>query len=109
MSVSEADGIDSRGIIESRKLKATSGWYDNENKSTGNGTDEVGFAALPGGQRTNSGNYFVNGWYGYWWTASEGDNSRAWMRYVTYSNTQIYRNLSYKEDAYSIRCVKNTD
>jgi uncharacterized protein (TIGR02145 family) len=109
MSLSVADGTDSRGTDEGRKLKATSGWYDNENKTTGNGTDEVGFAALPGGQRTNSGIYFVNGWYGYWWTASEGDNSRAWMRYVTYSNTQIYRNLSYMEDAYSVRCVKNTN
>jgi len=107
MSQNEADAINSRGTTEGSKLKAASGWNDNENKTSGNGTDAVGFTALPGGMRTNSGNYFVNGWYGYWWTSTEINNSMAWLRYITYERTQVYRNQSFKEDAYSVRCVKN--
>lgn len=102
MSQSEVDGIDSRGTNQASKLKALTGWGEETD-----GLDEVGFNALPGGMRTNAGNYFVNGWYGYWWSSTEGDNSRAWVRYMTYFNPKVYRNLSFKEDAYSIRCVKD--
>lgn len=102
MSQSQADGINLRGTDEGTKLKATSGWGDEVW-----GTDEVGFKALPGGLRSNSGNYFVNGWYGYWWTASESDNTNAWMRYIIYYNSEVNRNLSFKEDALSVRCVKD--
>jgi uncharacterized protein (TIGR02145 family)/uncharacterized repeat protein (TIGR02543 family) len=56
------------GSSAGRKLKSQSGWYNN-----GNGTDEYGFSALPGGYG-NSGGYFNNaGYYGYWWSATEGD------------------------------------
>ena len=43
MSQSEADKTEQRGTDEGKKLKSTSGW-----SSSGNGTDEVGFSALPG-------------------------------------------------------------
>lgn len=102
MSQSEADKVDIQGTNEGEKMKSIVGWGDN-----GNGTDEVGFSALPGGMRTNSGSYFVNGWYGYWWSATVGENSRIWVRHLTFYNSEVYRSLSFKEDGYSVRCVKD--
>lgn len=102
MSQTEADGINGRGTKEGNKLKATIGWAEN-----GNGTDEVGFAALPGGFRTNSGDIYLDNWIGYWWTATENDNLNAWFRFIATSDPKVYRKSGYKEDAYSVRCVKD--
>ncbi len=102
MSQTDADAINFRGTNEGGKLKATSLWAEN-----GNGTNDVGFSALPGGFRSNSGSFFVYTWYGYWWTATENDSSNAWFRLTTYSGTKISKNYSFKEDAYSVRCVKD--
>jgi uncharacterized protein (TIGR02145 family)/uncharacterized repeat protein (TIGR02543 family) len=49
------------------KLKSTSGWYNN-----GNGTDEYGFSALPGGMGMG-GSFDGAGCYGSWWSATEDD------------------------------------
>jgi uncharacterized protein (TIGR02145 family) len=49
-----------------KKLKSTSGWYDN-----GNGTNEYGFSALPGGYGNSGGNFYNAGNYGNWWSATE--------------------------------------
>ena len=51
-----------------RKLKSTSGWNYN-----GNGTDEYGFSALPGGNGSSGGNFSSAGNYGYWWSATENN------------------------------------
>jgi uncharacterized protein (TIGR02145 family) len=106
MSQNVADGIDSRGTDEGYKLKATEGWSNYE-KESGNGIDLVGFSALPGGMRSNSGDFFTMGFFGYWWTADAIDVSRAWMRCIKYHKGSIYRNTSFKEDAYSVRCIKD--
>lgn len=102
MSQTEADKTDYRGTDEAGKLKAKSGWAEN-----GNGNDEVGFTALPGGFRPNSGNFLTVGYYGYWWSATENPNSKAWIRLIVTSSSKILRIESFKEDAYSVRCVKN--
>jgi uncharacterized protein (TIGR02145 family) len=54
-----------------RKLKAKSGWYWNDIENiSGNGTDDFGFSALPGGHRHfSSGHFFEAGEQGDWWTA----------------------------------------
>ena len=45
----------------------------------GNGTDDFGFSALPGGYRARHG-YFVNAGYGgYWWSSSPSGGD-AWYR-----------------------------
>jgi len=102
MSQIEADGIEGRGTNEGDKLRATTGWAED-----GNGTNEIGFTALPGGFRTNSGDIYLDNWIGYWWTATENDNLSAWFRFIATSNPKVYRKSGYKEDAYSVRCVKD--
>jgi len=103
MSQAQADDIEWRGTNEGDKLKAVNLWAD-----TGKGTDVVGFSALPGGFRSiASSSYLMVDFHGYWWTASEFDNSTAWFRYLSYRSSGVFRKSSFKEDAYSVRCVKD--
>ena len=49
-------------------MKSTSGWYDN-----GDGTDDYGFSALPGGTRmSHDGGFRYDGSIGTYWSASDG-------------------------------------
>lgn len=102
MSQSEADGTGYRGTNEGTKLKATSGWNNN-----GNGTDEVGFSARPGGYRSYNGGFYYIGHYGYWWSATEIDSYYAWSRYLSYSSTKVYRDSYYGGSGFSVRCVRD--
>jgi uncharacterized protein (TIGR02145 family) len=81
------------------KLKSTSGWYNN-----GNGTDQYGFSALPGGGRITS--FIDAGKYGYWWTATESDDEEAYGREMIYPTGNV-PGLAYpKNSGFSARCVK---
>lgn len=102
MSKSEAGDIDDRGTNEGTKLKATSGW-----KNTGNGTDDYGFSALPGGARYTTGNFHSIGDLGTWWSANETSNSGAWSRTLYSINTKVYRNFYYVNLGFSVRCVRD--
>lgn len=102
MSKSAADGSEGRGTNEGGKLKTKTGWAEN-----GNGTDEVGFLALPGGFFANSGSFLAAKWYGYWWSATETNSSSAWFRLLVANDSKIHRKFSFKGDGYSVRCVKN--
>ena len=108
MSQSEADGIDARGTDEGIKLKATSGWENN-----GNGTDDFGFSALPGGSRATAGVFYGTGNSACWWSATESNSTSewngigAWTRYMYSADTKLYRNYFYKELGYSVRCVRD--
>jgi hypothetical protein len=71
--VSAAGGKDTADV----KLKAKTGWGRDGGKD-GNGTDDFGFSALPGGAGGDQGDhcsngYFYNaGYHGYWWTTTHG-------------------------------------
>ena len=59
-------GANGHSGTEGAALKATSGW-----ESGGNGTDDFGFSALPGGYRGYDDGYFYDaGSYGNWWSSS---------------------------------------
>ncbi|MDR0330184.1 MAG: hypothetical protein LBH93_00530 [Chitinispirillales bacterium] len=94
-----------------KKLKAAEGWNGLEGKG-GNGTDDLGFAALPGG--TGGGGDFGNaGFSGNWWSATENANG---------SGDALYRSMAFDSDAaselsggqsafgsflFSVRCVRH--
>ena len=88
---------------DAKKLKATSGW------SGGNGTDQYGFSALPGGNGSSDGSFYDVGYYGYWWSASE---------YEKCSNYAYDRGMDYRSDnagwrnddktyLFSVRCLQD--
>lgn len=103
MSQSEADAINDRGTDEGKILKSTSGWNTND----GNGTDAVGFSALPGGYFSEIDSHF-NGllYVGCWWQATAYSSTSAWYRAFNNSST-IHRYYSPKSTGYSIRCIKD--
>ncbi len=91
----------------SKKLKATSGWNWNTSEDiSGNGTDEYGFSALPGGAGGSSGTF--SNFHGYWWSSREvydGDGGIAISIEYNYPNfsTIFDRNFT----MYSVRCLQD--
>ena len=92
---------------EGTALKSTSGWYND-----GNGTDDFGFSALPGGIRDNDITDFINaGAAGYWWSANEysDDNSEAWGRGLVFEWTYTGEDVFWKDEGMSVRCLKDSE
>ena len=91
------------------KLKAASGWSD-----SGNGTDNYGFAALPGGFGNNRHFYWV-GQQSSWWTATKcpvkspekrcSENSAYYWFIMSIGYTSDYAKKPYYLQ--SVRCLKD--
>lgn len=105
MSHSEADDTYYRGINEGTKLKATNSWFEN-----GNGTDDFGFSAIPGGFREYNfgyGDFITYGTQGCWWCDAEDASSTAWYRYLVWDYAYVGRQPTWKVYGLSVRCVKD--
>jgi uncharacterized protein (TIGR02145 family) len=89
------------GANAGTKLKAASGWFGG-----GNGTDDFGFSALLGGYGWD-GSFSLVGDYGYWWSATEGDASYAWSRFMDLSYRGVSMYFGLKEYLFSVRCVRD--
>lgn len=83
------------------KLKTTYGW------TSGNGTDDYGFAAFPAGSQ-NSGSSDSLGSRAYFWTATERSSSYAYYRYFR-TVASMYSNYNSKSRGYSVRLVKDSE
>ena len=97
------DYIASQGFAgtEGTALKSTLGWSNN-----GNGTDQFGFAGLPGGDRWHlNGSYFSAGTSGVWWSSSSA-NSSAWRRRLFVNQSHVNRAVSDDlRNGFSVRCL----
>ena len=102
MSEADAFGMGFRGTDEGVKMKAAVGWLG------GNGTNESGFSALPGGERNINGSYFVAGIHGYWWSSSPLA-SNALMRYLHEANDGVDRSMVPKQYGYAVRCLQDSE
>lgn len=89
-------------IQASAKIKSPRGW-----STGGNGSNETGFSALPGGTRSINEAFSFAGDYGYWWTNTTFDDYSAWNRFLAYNNNYIGRSTGWKQFGNSVRCVKN--
>jgi uncharacterized protein (TIGR02145 family) len=83
------------------KLKAISGW------SSGNGTDDFGFSALPVGARYYDGNFGLIGYFGYWWSSTEYDTNRAWHRAMSRYDSNVLMDYYGKSWGFSVRCLRD--
>jgi len=88
------------------KLKAGSGWQDKKDGSNGNGIDDYGFSALPGGRRHADGKFTVAGYFGYWWTAAEMNGSNAYDRIMNYNEDDMDESSSGRDYYLAVRCVE---
>jgi uncharacterized protein (TIGR02145 family) len=91
------------GTNPGTKLTAKSGW-----NNSGNGTDDYGFAALPGGYISSGANSISNvGNSGIWWSSTENTASIAWYRSMVGTSNVQRLNIGSKTSLYSVRCVKD--
>jgi uncharacterized protein (TIGR02145 family) len=73
-----------------------------------NATNESGFSGLPGGVRTDyQGPFGSFGLGGGWWSSSEFGDYVAWSYGLSYNNGSIGGNTIFKEDGYSVRCLRD--
>ena len=100
------DFITSQGFsgTEGTALKSTYGWYDG-----GNGTDDFGFSALPGGYRYDSDGLFGGaGNIGSSWSSSPSGGD-AWSHDMFSYGPGIYRNDYGPRNGFSVRCLRDAD
>jgi uncharacterized protein (TIGR02145 family) len=84
------------------RLKSASGW-----NSGGNGTDDFGFSALPGGLGYSNGYFSTVGNYGGWWSSTEYNTSGAWRRGIYYNFAYVSRYDYDKTFFLSVRCAQD--
>jgi uncharacterized protein (TIGR02145 family) len=96
MSSSDADNTLWRGTNEGNALRA----------SSFGGNNASGFTALPGGFRHSNGSFYLEGFYGYWWSATESGTD-AWQRNLSSSRSDVHRYANDKGSGYSVRCIRN--
>jgi uncharacterized protein (TIGR02145 family) len=91
-------------------LKATSGWYkgrENGRDVDRNGTDDFGFAALPGGIGSAGGSFSHADDFGYWWSNSETSSFNAYIRGIYYNSGHVSYGYNDKSYLYSVRCIQD--
>jgi uncharacterized protein (TIGR02145 family) len=93
--------------IAGKKLKAKSGWNNDKEGNNGNGTDEFGFSALPGGGGYSDGSFYDVGYSGRWWSSSENYAAFAWRRSMYRGIANVGRNYHGKSYFFSVRCVQD--
>lgn len=69
-------------------------------------TNSSGFTALPGGQRNRYTTFYYLYQYSIFWTSSEYDY-RSWLRFIKNHEAYALRNIGYKEEGNSVRCLKD--
>lgn len=84
------------------KMKSSAGWTHD-----GNGTNESGFSGRPAGSRDRFGKFDYLGHVTYWWCATAYDVEFAWYRAIDEVPWYVYRTNYYKQNGYSVRCVRD--
>ncbi len=100
MTQTDADDTGWRGTI-GNQLKSETGW------KTNSGTNESGFNALPGGYRNFVCTFYLAGYDGYWWSATQHSGSTAWYRNLVYYDAEVYRLSFNKSRGFSVRCLRD--
>ena len=94
-----------------KSMASTSGW--NTDPTVGNvGNDQAsnnssGFTALPSGSRYSNDTYNYIGYYGNWWSSTEGSASKAYFRDLGDYFSGVARYNDYKQDGFSVRCLRD--
>jgi uncharacterized protein (TIGR02145 family) len=86
------------------KMKSVSGLWTSPNIGA---TNSSGFSALPGGFRDTTGNFGYIGDFTNFWSTSEYSATASVRRYLTSSNSNIYRYNDPKNYGFSARCTQD--
>ena len=82
-------------------MKSITEWSEN-----GNGDNSSGFNALPGGFRSELGDFDGLGDGASFWSSSEAGSS-AWRRGLSYYYDGVYWNGYSRSGGFSVRCLQN--
>ncbi len=85
-------------------LKSTSGLWTSPNTGASNSS---GFSALPGGYRNTNGAFSSIGSNPNFWSSSESSSADAIYRYLYYNGSNFYRDISFKDFGFSVRCTQD--
>ena len=97
-------GANGHSGSEGAALKSTSGWTN-----SGNGTDDFGFSALPGGAREAMNGNFINaGISGGWWSSTP-TSSGGYRRSMHYLNPSLSKVGNHAIFGFSVRCLRDAD
>jgi len=92
-------------LVAGGKLKsACSGFWFSPNTGANNVS---GFSGLPGGYRNSFGSFVFIGMGGVWLSATEENDSRAWLYLLGSSVEGVYRDKNPKSNGHSVRCIKD--
>ncbi len=84
------------------RLKNNSGWWEN-----GNGNNQFGFSAIPGGGYTSYGTLEGFNKKSFFWSTDEMSNGVGWGIYLSYHKSKIYWDARIKAACLSVRCIKD--
>lgn len=85
-------------------FKSQTGWY-----GSGNGTDSLGFSALPAGLRDLNGNFYDVGNSAYIWSSTLLSSHEAAYMNLYYGHKSALQNSDYSYVGFSVRCLQNSD
>lgn len=94
--IKAAGGISKAG----EALKSSSGWF-----KKGNGSDALGFNALPAGY-WSEGKFDGIGGYAYFWSSTDNEDGFAYYLFLDFSSKAAALNAFDKGSFRSVRCVK---
>ncbi|MEY4030869.1 MAG: hypothetical protein RJA90_2150, partial [Bacteroidota bacterium] len=72
-----------------------------------NGNNSSGFTGLPGGFRNVDGTFGILGYNGFWWSATDENEQKAFSRSIVYTDNVLSVNSSLKNQGFSVRCLKD--
>jgi uncharacterized protein (TIGR02145 family) len=72
-----------------------------------NGSNSSGFTGLPGGFRNVDGTFGILGYNGFWWSATEENEQKAFNRSIIYTDNVLSVGSSSKNQGFSVRCLKD--
>jgi uncharacterized protein (TIGR02145 family) len=90
-----------RGTNQGTQMKTTYDW------GIGNGTNSVGFSALPGGHRYYDSGFSDAGPIGIWWSSTEFSAYHPWIRALSGFQSSVGRENHNGDSGYSVRCVRD--
>lgn len=103
MDISDANTDALRGLNEGGMLKMTTLW---ESPNTG-ATDEIHFSAMPNGRRGTDAQCLYQNTTSYLWSSTLGAWNKPLRRLFLHDSGQISKSVALKNNAVSVRCVKD--
>ena len=106
METTELEKTAWRGTNEADKLLAKNN-APTENELYAFGTNTSGFSGLFAGCRLFSGAINQEKNTAFWWTSTPSTGNEAWYRYIDAKQKKIFRQHTYTNYGFSIRCIKD--